>query len=675
METGGGAVPELGRADRGGTRLRWAIEEAVRRASGVGGIGIGGIGGAGGTAAADRGGEAMRGGTVSGVEGAPSSGGGIGRGGRPVSGVVVMSDGRSPESTGGSWVEGLARSGLKVHVVPTGAAALPLDYFLARVEAPEAGFVGDVVPVTVVVEKVGGEDQAIEEQGGKVVVRLVDTPTGEVLDERDVAGEQLGQPVRLEGRSEATGSRDWRVEVEAVGTGGTQGAESSRATAGEAAEPDAEAAPDREPRGPRGELNVANNVAGVVVEMIDRPIRVLYVEGAPRWEYRYLKNMLIREASIDSSVWLLSADRGFAQEGDTPITRLPATPEEWRRYDVVIVGDVPAEIFGPEQRQQLHDLVAQRGAGVMWLGGPGAMPAGYGGTMLADLLPMREVEAVSVVPAATLRVRPTEVAEGLSVLRLAGTAQGRDRRAEGARSADGVPAPWGELAGLRWVQDVGAMKPSVEVLAVGEASTTVAAGQPEGSGERGGVPVVMRLRFGAGQSVYVATDETWRWRYGRGEVYFERFWVSLVRMLGRGAATRGDEAVRLTVSNRRVPAEGSVVVELTVEDQTLLARELTSVRVEVRESEEEKENAVEGPNESDEANGFNESNGADGSNGSRAADVKSIGGGGQSVGELVLRAVRDEGPGDGDGAGGALVYRGLWRAAGWAGLAWAAEAG
>lgn len=94
--------------------------------------------------------------------------------------------------------------------------------------------------------------------------------------------------------------------------------------------------------------------------------------------------------------------------------------------------------------------------------------------------------------------------------------------------------------------------------------------------------MIVRLRFGAGQSLYVATDETWRWRYATGELYFEQFWVQLVRMLGRDAATRSDAPVRLSVSTRRTPVGGTVVVELDIEDAALLTRNLPSVKVAVR---------------------------------------------------------------------------------------------
>jgi hypothetical protein len=516
---GGEAVAGLDEPAEPGTSLRGALEQALRRAAG-----------------------------------------------RPISGVVVLTDGRSPEPTGRSLLERFERESVQVFPVPLGAERLPLDLELTRVEPPTAAFINDPVPVTVVVERPGftaseNHDGAIDP--ARVTVRLIDTQTQDVIDERTLEGVGLGQPLRLQGRSSRAGEHPWAVQVRYD-------------------DPEGEA-----------ELNLANNDEAFVVEMIDRPIRVLYVEGYPRWQYRYLKNMLIREGSIDSSVFLLSADRAFAQEGDTPITRLPTSAEEWRRYDVVIVGDVPAEAFSPEQRQQLYDLVAQRGAGVLWVGGPLAMPTGYGGTMLADLLPMREPEAVGPVPLGEMAVRPTALAEALSVLQLTLAAASSPRGADAAASGERWPD---DLSPLRWVQDLGALKPSAEVLA---RVAPAASADAEAFDDPQADPLVTRLRFGAGQSLYVGTDETWRWRYARGEVYFEQFWVQLVRLLGRGAAARGEDPVRLEVSSRRVPQGGTVVVRLEMEDAALIARDLPSLRV-----------AVFGPEAGDEASGGSATSGA-----------------------------------------------------------------
>ncbi|MEM8782484.1 MAG: hypothetical protein AAGE65_06450, partial [Planctomycetota bacterium] len=496
-EHGFGLPVALGEADQLGTRLRTAVEEAVRRTAG-----------------------------------------------RPVAGVVVVSDGRSGEEVSSGLVARLGQSAVRVLAVPLGAADGGLDVAVTRVDGPRRAFAGDVVPVSVGLEVRGAG--AGGATAPEVVVRLVDTKgTDEpgddaVLDERTLSAEQSRGPVRLEATEVEAGPREWVVE------------------AGLAAEA----------TGPTvSELNASNNRAALSVEVVDRPIRVLYVEGTPRWEYRYLKNLLVREASIDSSILLLSADANFAQEGDTPITRLPADAEEWARYDVVILGDVPAAYFGDEQVELLRERVSRAGVGMLWLAGPGFVPGGWAGTRLADVLPMVEPGAVAAMEGGFVTVEPTGLAEALAVLQL-GDEDGRFAEASGPEMSR-WPAG---LGALRWVQDVGVLKPTAEVLAVG-----LAEGQARESA--GALPVVTRMRYGAGQSVYVATDETWRWRRGVGERFPERFYVQLVRMLGRGAVAVDDARVRLEASSRRVNEGGSVVLDLVVADAGLLPAGVADVPV------------------------------------------------------------------------------------------------
>jgi hypothetical protein len=485
--------------------------------------------------------------------------------GRPISGIVLITDGRSPEAIGPAFLAGLQQQSIRIFPVALGADQLPMDLAIARIDPPEIAFVKDAVPVSVVVEKLGG-DSGLEndaEQLAKTLVELYDTVTGEVFDRRSMEGAAFGQPITLEARSERMGEATWAIRVlynpqdrEKIDEDSTAIASSSE------------------------ELNLANNIQTFTVEMIDRPIRVLYIEGYPRWEYRYLKNMLLREQSIDSSMMLLSADRNFAQEGDTPIARLPESMEEWQRYDVVILGDVSAEVLSVEQQRDLYRLVAQRGRGLLWIGGSQNTPQSWAATALADLLPMRNVESV-YGQAGRFSVRPTPLAEALSVLQL--TINDVETNVDTLGWPDG-------LSPLRWIQSFDQLKPTAEVLAVSsEASLIESNGVTTGNdpaitmpGESTGQPLVTRLRFGSGQSLYVATDETWRWRFGRGEVYFERFWVQLVRMLGRASATRGEEQARLEVSSRQVPIGSTVVVDVTIRDGALLENppDLLSVSVE-----------------------------------------------------------------------------------------------
>src|SRR5262249_39576257 len=125
----------------------------------------------------------------------------------------------------------------------------------------------------------------------------------------------------------------------------------------------------------------------VRVRVLDRPIRVALFDGYPRWEFRYLKNLLLRERSIRSSALVLSSDRRYLQEGTDPLASIPRTKEEWQPFDVIVLGDVRAELFSTEQLAQIRELVSSKGAGLLWIAGPSATPQTWRGTPLADLLP------------------------------------------------------------------------------------------------------------------------------------------------------------------------------------------------------------------------------------------------------------------------------------------------
>ncbi len=463
--------------------------------------------------------------------------------GRPVSGIVLFTDGRTPQATGADLVAKLKQQRIGVYAVPLGSPRTPLNLVVSRVESPERAYINDTVPVTVSIDTYP-QDAALDRD--RLSIRLVEKQTGRVLDEKkgkeiDLggssapgAGATSGKPVRLSTETAVAGRQSWRVELVY----------------------DAPADAPIEKR----ELVTDDNAQDVNVELVDKPIRVLYVEGYPRWEYRYLKTLLIREKSIDSSMMLISADRTFAQEGDSPITRLPVSPEEFKPYDVIIIGDVPANFFSAEQLALMKDHVSARGAGLIWIGGDYATPRSYDNTPLAELLPMRRPGEVKRADPSlgTISLRPQPLAEALNVLRLRSesVASGAPRRSE----AQSWPA---NLPQFLWAQDIGRLKPTAEVLAASQEFPDLGGGAP------GALPLVSRIRYGGGQAVYVASDETWRWRYGRGELYFQQFWIQIIRMLGRERLQQRDERVYLQVSNRRVQSGQQVKVSLHVRDAQL----------------------------------------------------------------------------------------------------------
>ncbi len=449
---------------------------------------------------------------------------------RPIAGIVVMSDGRTSSPPSRATIRRLQSAAAKVFVVPFGSTASAGDLAVAKVDVPRRAFVRDEVPVRVEIERSG------EMAAPNATVRLVDAATGERLAERPVPAFAPGSNsavVMLLPRADEAGQRDWRIEIDA-------GA---------------------------GDLVAENNVRTAQLELVDRPLRVLYIDGYPRWEYRYIKNLLIRESTIESSILLLSADRDFAQEGNLPITRLPRTAEEFSQFDLFIIGDVPAGFFTPEQLELMRDQVAQRGTGVLWVGGERSTPKSWDGTALAELLPMRPPLALATIDG-PVNLVATSSATALGLLKVG------DDESWPAELAD-PKVGWSRL---EWAQaiPVEQLKPTAETLAVGVSA------EDRNSDTARTWPLITTMKYGAGEIVYVATDEIWRWRYGRGERYTEQVWLPLVRMLGREALAGGGATASLRAVPARVQLGQSVRLELVIGDARLVDRGDAAIGAEIR---------------------------------------------------------------------------------------------
>lgn len=462
--------------------------------------------------------------------------------GRTVSGVVLFGDGQSPQPTGQAMIEKLTRQDIPVFSVPLGSALPRLDLAVQRIDSPVSAFAGDLVPVTVTVRRqdiLPGEDAALSIDPALVKVKLINTDTGEVVDERTLEDDGFTAPVRLQAKADEAGELKLRAEVSYEGSLTDM----------------------------QSEISTNNNSQSVSVAMVDRALKVLYVDRV-RWEYRFLVPMLKREESIDSSILLVDADRGFVQEGDTPLSRFPLTAEEIRPYDVIMIGDVHPRFFSDQQLALIKEHVATRRAGLLWVGGDRHTPNLYAGSDLELLLPMTTPSSVGrLVPASGFEVpiQPTDVAKELNLLRLS-LKRGTDESAPLAEWPSNLPP-------FRWAQDLGTLRPGARTLAHAIGMVSPVTGEPS--------PLVVLYRFGGGEVIYVGTDETFRWRKVGGEVYFEQFWIQLMRKLGRTRLQQVDDRARFTVSPNAVDLGATQLAELVIDDPSLIRNAPPSVRVQV----------------------------------------------------------------------------------------------
>lgn len=441
---------------------------------------------------------------------------------RPVAGVVVLSDGAASDEPERRTMQRLRSERIPVFAVPLGSRDPAGDLAVASVDAPGAGFVGDRIPVRVRLDRTG----AAAAFGG--TLELVERSTGIVLATEDLSADDT--EATLVATPEREGDAVWDVRLIPDGA----------------------------------DLLAENNSAEVTVRLVDRPLRVLLADGYPRWEFRYLKNLLLRETSIASSSLLLATGRRHIQEGDVLLSRMPTSPGEWEDYDVVVVGDFRAELLSEDQQTQLRDLVSERGAGLLWIAGPGATPQSWRGTPLEPLLPVSLADGVSAHGEPVTMTREP-LAEDLGLLELSDDAAGG--------WPERLSDPLTGWSLLRWAQKLRPeqIKPTATALASFVPVTT--GSEP--------TPAVLTMRYGSGRVVYVATDEIWRWRYARGEALPERFWVPLVRLLGREGLTRSGRPAVLTVAPRRAEVGATVTIEAELLDARLVDARPTSIGVRV----------------------------------------------------------------------------------------------
>lgn len=270
-----------------------------------------------------------------------------------------------------------------------------------------------------------------------------------------------------------------------------------------------------------GEATTENNVLRQPLRVLNDKIRALYIEGTPRWEYRYIRAVLKRDPRIDVQFINTEGDKELARASNEHLSRFPEKEPEAFRYDLVILGDVKASVFTPTQFALLEQLIRERGASLIMLAGRKHAPAEYVDTPLSAMLPVRfdqdpwEPIGDEVYPALT--------AEGL-----------RSTMMSLDRSEARTQALWANVKPLNWVPPVTGVKPSAVVLAeLSDAPQRARA-----------FPLVAWQRYGAGKVMFIGTDQLWRLRARAGDAYHLKFWgqaiqfLALSRLLGENRLAR-----------------------------------------------------------------------------------------------------------------------------------------
>jgi hypothetical protein len=264
-----------------------------------------------------------------------------------------------------------------------------------------------------------------------------------------------------------------------------------------------------------------------------RLTHVLYVEGSPRYEYRYLKTLLERESAedktnktIDLKVVLLSADDDFAKEDKSALLDIPVRGDLFK-YDVVILGDAdPQDPRIKDRLKDLADFVLEKGGGFLMIAGENFSPHAFKDTPLQAVLPIELVQE----PAADEvdreeGFRPVLTPEGMNHELFRFTSDDEENK-----------AIWGQLAEIYWWSEGYRAKDAAHVLAVHPTRPALGPVRPEDR-EKGESkhPLVVYHRVN-GWSMFFGFDETWRWRFREYEGRYNQFWKNTVAFLARQRA-------------------------------------------------------------------------------------------------------------------------------------------
>jgi len=304
-----------------------------------------------------------------------------------------------------------------------------------------------------------------------------------------------------------------------------------------------------------GQYDSSNNRLDFRIAANLRKRRLLIVDSRSRWETRYIRNLFDRDPTwqVDSVFAWPSAQGGQIRRHLTEGT-FPADSQTMASYDAVIWGDCGPEAFTEDDLKRLRDFANQGGA-VVFIDGDRDGLRRLARSTAGTLLPVR----IGADPLVTgvRALKPTVVGAGQSALRLASanpTQGGSAADALASDSATADQATWAQLPPPTTVRSTDALPGSEVWLEADTGNSTPS------------VPVLVTRLFGGGQVVYMATDQTWRWRYRVADRYHTRFWNQLLEAIMQPPYEVRDQYIAIATGSPQYTAGQSATIRARLRD-------------------------------------------------------------------------------------------------------------
>ena len=453
-----------------------------------------------------------------------------------LAGALVLTDGRHNRP---ARVEDSARRfgilDAPLGFVATGSPVPPRDAAVLAVRSPDAIHLGERMRVSTDLKFDGYKGQNAK-------VRL--TCGGKLIEEKEITIPQdnYREEVRFVHLPEKGGTGGYKIEIAEL----------------------------------PGERFKDNNSWSFETTITEARTNVLLVDEYPRWEFRYLRNLFYgRDKSIHLQWLLLHPDTADGQSqpdvaasaarpfGQAAATRLPESEAEWRKFDVIMLGDLPPDAISESTWQIISRCVVERGALLVFIAGPNHMPHALDAKTARELLPLD--------PEWTHRCLSEDPC---TPFRFSLTPEGRSSPATNHASATiSNDQAWAGFPILEWRHPVLGVKDGADILltATDESSVNVATDPAANlstalddlsrrrQNDAKSALLVTR-QTGNGKVAAVMTDRTWRLREGAGDVHHHRFWSNLVRW-GAGPLLRaGSDKVALGTDQLTYTADDPILI-------------------------------------------------------------------------------------------------------------------
>ncbi len=315
---------------------------------------------------------------------------------------------------------------------------------------------------------------------------------------------------------------------------------------------------------PPGDKMKADNSRTFSVMVDDRTLRVLYVEGRLRWNYKFLRRILESEATIDADCVVRTGGAKLYQQGDADLQLrgvLPSDLEGLKEYDVILLGDIPRGLLNDGQIRLLEKFVRGSRGGLFIIGGPELLDGNaYAGSPLERLLPAGLTEEGKSARTGNYRL-------SLSVM-------GRSDSA---------------LSGLREDLEKVSVHKLYALKKPGAGTRQLIEAKNESSNES--LPILLSHRLGEGRVMLLTTEDLWQPAlYETGSRHaspMARFWLQSIQWLARQDDKVSDDAPTLMGLTDRTHYEPGETVEISAYHKTSNQDIQATIRVQAVDSDEE----------------------------------------------------------------------------------------